>query len=266
MYRYRRGAVSYLYVANILMVLTLMAADKEVPNTNLASLGNIAEMTCLFNSDDSWLILIWKSMGITLLSHSWQESATKIDGRFTSIIGSNGKTCRLLITNASFEDVGKYDCFKSYYVSGKPEKCSWNLDIQDPASVRWKPHDALSNYVIAERNGNVNVTCLSDGYPSPDIGIQSLRTNNNAIWQNLSFAGTILETDGGLKTWLYQVNIASNQSVTLRCAIFNCHMPCKHGDEFLVKQHDMVMSTNEIVFTINKIYDFQNIRKVLGRE
>ncbi|PIK36091.1 hypothetical protein BSL78_27076 [Apostichopus japonicus] len=192
-------------------------------------------MTCLFDSADSRFILIWKSMEITLLSHSWEESSTKIDGRLTSTIESNGKTCRLLIANATFEDVGNYVCSKYYYVSGKPDKCFWNLDIQDPASVRWIPHDALSSCIIADKNGNVNVTCLYDGYPSPDIGIQSLGTNNTGIWRNVSFVGTILEIDGGLNTWLYQVNIASNQSVTLRCASFNCHLPCTHGDGFLVE-------------------------------
>lgn len=86
-------------------------------------------MNCVFEFVYSDFLFLWKWKKSEMLSHRYDESVIKTDGKRIFTIESNGRTARLKVTNFTLQDVGDYSCYKRYLFSGKPEMCEWSINV-----------------------------------------------------------------------------------------------------------------------------------------
>lgn len=88
------------------------------------------------------------------------------------------------------------------------------MSSSDPASVELSPLAHFGDHIVVEKYRIVAVTCLSEGYPNPDVVLQKRIPSRNE-WMTLPHKET--QTDVNGTTWTFSYNMTNETSCSLRC-------------------------------------------------
>ncbi|XP_071843189.1 uncharacterized protein [Apostichopus japonicus] len=107
--------------------------------------------------------------------------------------------------------------------------------VLHPAHAWWEPPHAFASSMIADRSQTVNVTCLSEGYPSPVVHLQIKNTDEHDQWFNLPSTAELLEDSITFQRWQFQLRLTNNTSLFLRCFASNNQTNATIDEGFLVE-------------------------------
>ncbi|PIK35941.1 hypothetical protein BSL78_27228, partial [Apostichopus japonicus] len=120
-----------------------------------------------------------------------------------------------------------------------------------PAHAWWEPPHAFASCMIADRSQTVNVTCLSEGYPSPVFHLQIKNTDEHDQWFSLPSTAELLEDSITFQRWQFQLRLINNTSLFLRCFASNNQTNATIDEGFLVEiSHPVTVLINN-TSTIN---------------
>lgn len=109
------------------------------------------------------------------------------------------------------------------------------LPIAVPASATWKPPDQSMTSLIAYSNSSLNVTCVSDGYPPPNVTLQQYEKSSDITWINTLLIPELVKQEETKETWTFPYNFTSGKSERLRCFAINNVTYDQNGEGFLVE-------------------------------
>lgn len=89
--------------------------------------------------------------------------------------------------------------------------------------------------MIADRSQTVNVTCLSEGYPSPVVHLQIKNTDEHDQWFSLPSTAELLEDSITFQRWQFQLRLTNKTSLFLRCFASNNQTNATVDEGFLVE-------------------------------
>ncbi|PIK40455.1 hypothetical protein BSL78_22696, partial [Apostichopus japonicus] len=205
--------------------LIIVQGVPQIVNVSTAWENEIASAECCSKSTDTihTISFLW-TIGSKLLLEKTRSTNNVISEQISS-------SC----SNVSFVAKRRYhdQTLKCLVKNERNAFATVQMKVLYPATVRWVPQHPSLDILVADSNGNVNITCTSDGNPSPDVLIQRLNVEDNNQWVNLSTNGTILKEDNMIQTCLFPFNLGNQRNATLRCFASRCIRPCTQDKSFL---------------------------------